>query len=180
MIRPATFQWSTDSIPIEYFKDFCSAYLDNTLIYSEDANEHVRDVKLVIDRVREADLHSDLKERESNASYTRLLEVKPYLKYRFGTCRDPRALPTKLSESVRSNIELLDEKQIIGIVKDKVISRHISRYIASRSYTHDMIVNGQAETEHQFADDSAITAGWGAPQAFIELAASILAIRAVE
>ena len=38
--EPATFQRYINNCLIEYLDDFCSAYIDNILIYSETLKEH--------------------------------------------------------------------------------------------------------------------------------------------
>ena len=43
---------------------FCTAYLDDILIYSETAKEHRRHVREVLTRLRKARLHVDLRKCE--------------------------------------------------------------------------------------------------------------------
>ena len=44
----------------EYLDDFCTAYIDDILIYSNSKAEHTRHVKLVLARLREAGLQADI------------------------------------------------------------------------------------------------------------------------
>jgi hypothetical protein len=53
---PATYQWYMNDILFDYLDVFCTAYLDDILIYSEDLLEHETHVKLVLERLREAGL----------------------------------------------------------------------------------------------------------------------------
>ena len=53
---PATFQRYINIALSEYLDDFTTAYVDDILIYSESYEDHVRHVKLVLQRLREAGL----------------------------------------------------------------------------------------------------------------------------
>ena len=49
---PATFQRFINSVLFDYIDDFCTAYIDDILIYSEDPLEHEAHVCKVLDRLR--------------------------------------------------------------------------------------------------------------------------------
>jgi predicted oxidoreductase len=58
---------------MEYLDDFCTAYLDNILIYSEDPLQHKEHVRKVLLRLREAGLQADIKKCEFNVTRTKYL-----------------------------------------------------------------------------------------------------------
>jgi hypothetical protein len=57
---PGTFQAYINEILREYLDEFCSAYLDDVLIYSETLEEHKTHVRKVIHKLGEAGLHLDI------------------------------------------------------------------------------------------------------------------------
>ena len=59
-----TYQRYMNDILLEYIDDFCTVYLDNILIYSEDPLEHTAYVKKVLNRLRAAGLQVDIKKSE--------------------------------------------------------------------------------------------------------------------
>lgn len=70
---PATYQRYMNDILMEYLDVFCTAYLDDILIYSEDPLEHESHVKLVLERLRAAGLQADLKKCEFDVTSTKYL-----------------------------------------------------------------------------------------------------------
>jgi hypothetical protein len=54
---PATFQNYINDVLAPYLDHFCTAYLDNTLIYSYNFEEHQQHVRLVLDAFAKAGLH---------------------------------------------------------------------------------------------------------------------------
>jgi hypothetical protein len=54
---PATFQNYINDVLAPYLDRFCTAYLDNTLIYSDNFEEHQQHVRLVLDAFAKAGLH---------------------------------------------------------------------------------------------------------------------------
>jgi hypothetical protein len=54
---PATFQNYINNILAPYLDRFCTAYLDDTLIYSDNFEEHQQHVRLVLDTFAKAGLH---------------------------------------------------------------------------------------------------------------------------
>jgi len=57
----------------EYLDDFCTVYLDDILIYSEDPAEHEEHVRKVLDRLRLAGLQVDIKKSEFKVTRTKYL-----------------------------------------------------------------------------------------------------------
>ena len=53
--------------------DFCTAYIDNILIYSDDPLKHEAHVKKVLQRLREAGLQADIKKSEFSVTETKFL-----------------------------------------------------------------------------------------------------------
>jgi hypothetical protein len=53
---PATFQRFINETLFEYLNVFCTAYIDDILIYSQSQEEHWNHVRLVLQRLREAGL----------------------------------------------------------------------------------------------------------------------------
>ena len=49
--EPATYQRYMNDVLFDYLDDFCTAYLDDILIYSEDSLEHDMHVRKVLDRL---------------------------------------------------------------------------------------------------------------------------------
>jgi hypothetical protein len=58
---------------MDYLDDFCIAYLDNILIYSEDPLKYEAYVKKVLQKLREAGLQADIKKYEFNVTRTKYL-----------------------------------------------------------------------------------------------------------
>ena len=53
---PATYQWYINDILFDYLNKFCTAYLDNILIYSDNKLKHQVHVKKVLERLRNTGL----------------------------------------------------------------------------------------------------------------------------
>ncbi|QSZ29100.1 hypothetical protein DSL72_003610 [Monilinia vaccinii-corymbosi] len=70
---PATYQRYMNDILFDYLDVFCTAYLDDILIYSENEEEHEEHVKLVLTRLENAGLQADLKKCEFNVKHTKYL-----------------------------------------------------------------------------------------------------------
>jgi hypothetical protein len=58
---------------MDYLDDFCTAYLDDILIYSEDLKEHEAHVKKVLRRLREAGLQADIEKSEFSVTRIKYL-----------------------------------------------------------------------------------------------------------
>jgi hypothetical protein len=61
---PATFQNYINDVLAPYLDRFCTAYLDDTLIYSDNFEEHQQHVRLVLDAFAKACLHLKPEKRE--------------------------------------------------------------------------------------------------------------------
>jgi hypothetical protein len=72
---PATFQRYINETLFKYLNVFCTAYIDDILIYSKDTSKHKKHVKLVLQRLREAGLQADIKKSEFNVTQTKFLEL---------------------------------------------------------------------------------------------------------
>ena len=70
---PASFQRFINSVLFDYIDDFCTAYIDDILIYSEDPLEHEEHVRKVLDRLRQAGLPVDVKKSEFSVTSTKYL-----------------------------------------------------------------------------------------------------------
>ena len=53
---PATFQRYINDVLFDYLDDFCTVYLDDIIIYSENKDEHTEQVRKVLVRLRDAGL----------------------------------------------------------------------------------------------------------------------------
>ena len=58
---------------MEYLDDFCTAYLDDILIYSSNPLEHNEHVRKVLLRLRKAGLQADIKKCKFNVTRTKYL-----------------------------------------------------------------------------------------------------------
>jgi transposase InsO family protein len=70
---PATYQRYMNDVLFDYLDDFCTAYLDDILIYSDNELEHEQHVKKVLERLRHAGLQIDLKKCEFHVTRTKYL-----------------------------------------------------------------------------------------------------------
>ncbi len=69
------FQQYMNDILWNFLNDFCQAYLDDILIYSKTRKKHRDHVKLVLSRLREAELQIDIRKCEFDVEETVFLEV---------------------------------------------------------------------------------------------------------
>ena len=70
---PATFQHYINDMLFDYLDVFCTAYMDDILIYSQNQAEHTLHVRKVLQRLKEAGLQADVKKCEFNVKETRFL-----------------------------------------------------------------------------------------------------------
>src|SRR3954453_6153268 len=70
---PATYQRYMNDILFDYLDDFCTAYLDDILIYSEDPLEHDEHVRKVLGHLRAAGLQADIHKSEFHVTCTKYL-----------------------------------------------------------------------------------------------------------
>ena len=90
---PATFQRFINNILMEYLNDFCSAYMDDVIIFSETPQEHTEHVRKVLTKLREAALQADIKKSEFNVEKTKFLGL---LVSKDGLEMDPEKVKTIL------------------------------------------------------------------------------------
>ena len=57
---PATFQAFINEVLREYLDVFCSAYLDDILVYSDSKEEHIQHVSKVLEKLKQAGLYLDI------------------------------------------------------------------------------------------------------------------------
>lgn len=70
---PATFQRFINDILMEHLDDFCSAYMDDILIYSSTAQEHEIHVKKIMRILQDHGLQADIKKSEFGVKKTKFL-----------------------------------------------------------------------------------------------------------
>jgi hypothetical protein len=70
---PSTFQHYINDSLREYLDIFCTAYLDDVLIYSDSLEDHRKHVKLVLRALREAGLQAEIEKCEFHTTETRYL-----------------------------------------------------------------------------------------------------------
>ena len=73
MNGPATYQRYINNILFDYFDEFCTAYLDNILIYSDDELEHQIHIKKVLERLQNAGLQANIKKCKFGVKRTKYL-----------------------------------------------------------------------------------------------------------
>ncbi len=62
-----------NDVLFDYLDDFCTTYLDDILIYSDNELEHEHHVKRVLERLRNTSLQIDLKKCEFYVTWTKYL-----------------------------------------------------------------------------------------------------------
>ena len=62
-----------NNVLFDYLDDFCTTYLDDILIYSNNAKEHEIHVKKVLRRLRDASLQADIKKCKFSVTQTKYL-----------------------------------------------------------------------------------------------------------
>jgi len=72
---PASFQQYMNDVLWNFLNDFCQAYLDDILIYSKTKKKHRDHVKLVLGRLREAELQVNIRKCEFDVEETVFLGV---------------------------------------------------------------------------------------------------------
>ncbi len=71
----ASFQQYMNYVLWDFLNDFCQVYLDDILIYSKTQREHRQHVKMILDRLREADLQVDIWKCKFDVEETVFLKV---------------------------------------------------------------------------------------------------------
>jgi hypothetical protein len=62
-----------NDILFDYLDVFCTAYLDDILIYSENELEHIVQMRLVLQRLQDTSLQADIKKYEFDIKQTKYL-----------------------------------------------------------------------------------------------------------
>src|SRR5208282_3751563 len=70
---PATWQRFMNDTLFDHLDDFCTAYLDDIMIYSKNEQEHEEHVQKVLDRLRSAGLQADIRKSEFHVTRTKYL-----------------------------------------------------------------------------------------------------------
>ncbi len=70
-----SFQQYMNDVLWDFLNDFCQVYLDDILIYSKTQREYRQHVKMILDRLREADLQVDIRKCEFDVEETVFLKV---------------------------------------------------------------------------------------------------------
>jgi hypothetical protein len=70
---PATYQYYINNILFDYLDNFCTAYLNNILIYSENELEYKAQVKKVLECLRKAGLQTNIKKSKFSIKRTKYL-----------------------------------------------------------------------------------------------------------
>jgi hypothetical protein len=70
---PATFQRYINTVLINYLDSFCSAYVDDVLIFSKNKKEHRQHVQTVLRKLEDAGLQVDIRKCEFEVSKTTFL-----------------------------------------------------------------------------------------------------------
>jgi len=69
------YQHYMNDVLFEYLHQFCQIYLDDIIIYSKTLKKHKRHVRLILNRLREADLQIDINKCEFHVQETIFLEL---------------------------------------------------------------------------------------------------------
>ena len=88
---PATFQRFINDTLREYLDIFCTAYLDDILIFSKDRNEHIEHVRKVLSALRSAGLYAKIQKCEFFVPETTFLGV---IVGTYGIRMDPKKIET--------------------------------------------------------------------------------------
>ena len=72
---PASFQRYINKLLMKHLDDFCTAYVDDILIYSTNLKDHRKHVRWVLEQLRSAGLQADIKKSEFEVTKTRFLGV---------------------------------------------------------------------------------------------------------
>jgi len=70
-----SFQQYMNDVLWDFLNDFCQAYLDDILIYSKTQKKHRQHVRLILDRLQDADLQIDIRKCEFDVEETVFLKI---------------------------------------------------------------------------------------------------------
>ena len=71
----STFQTFINEVLREYLNDFCSAYLDDILIYNNNKKEHVEHIKKVLEKLKQAGLYLDINKCQFHVKEVKYLRL---------------------------------------------------------------------------------------------------------
>jgi hypothetical protein len=69
----ATFQRYINSTLSDYLNQFCSVYIDDILIFRKDKESHIKEVNLILKRLKDAKLQVDIRKSEFIVTKTKFL-----------------------------------------------------------------------------------------------------------
>lgn len=72
---PSTFQTYINDVLHGYLDDFCTAYIDDILVYSENRKEYTRHVRLILQRLRDVGLQVDIQKCSFEVTEVKYLEL---------------------------------------------------------------------------------------------------------
>ena len=75
----ATYQQYMNDILFEYLNDFCQAYLNDILIYNRIKKDHVKYVRLILQKLREIDLQMNILKCEFHIQKTKFLNLLMFI-----------------------------------------------------------------------------------------------------
>ncbi len=84
---PTSYQHYMNDVLFDYLHQFCQAYLDDIIIYSKTLKEHKRHVRLILHRLREADLQVNINKCEFHVQEISFLRLLLFIE---GLKMDPR------------------------------------------------------------------------------------------
>ncbi len=71
----STFQNFMNDILMNYLDEFVVAYLNDIIVYSNSKKEHIRHVRKILQRLREAEIQADVDKCEFHITETKFLEM---------------------------------------------------------------------------------------------------------
>jgi hypothetical protein len=127
---PATFQRFINDSLRDYLDQFCSAYLDDILIYSKTREEHEEHVRKVLQRLREAGLYAKLSKCEFFVTETKFLGL---IVGRDGFKMDP--------EKVRTILEWKTPRSATDVLRFNGFCNFYRRFIKNYSKIVTPLIN---------------------------------------
>jgi hypothetical protein len=70
---PSTFQQYINSMLFLYLNEFCTAYINDILIFSKNPTKHYKHVTQILEKLRLAGLQADIKKNEFSVTKTKFL-----------------------------------------------------------------------------------------------------------
>lgn len=120
---PATFQSYINSLVLDYLDQFCTAYLDDVLVYSKNKEEHIEHVNKVLKRLKDRGLQLDIDKCEFNVKTVKYLGLIVGVN---GIQMDPEKVEAILNWEVPASVK--DVQAFLGFVNFyRRFIRHFSR-----------------------------------------------------